>query len=130
MDLERPDTARCVHTPEPVSFDTHAAPAPVIESEPSTGDAQEAVARIIIYLMDAPNPKLELDVLAYVFGFACAMGLSGAELAAKYGLSRAAFSKRAKEIQKRFNLRPSRAMKRESACAEYRLTNGGMKCNQ
>jgi hypothetical protein len=117
--IAHPDFDRCTYTPEPPSFDTHAAPAPVIEPEPTTGDAQEAIARIIIYLLGAPNPRLELDVLAYVFGFACQMGKSGAELAAKYGISRAAFSKRAKEVQKHFNLRPSRAMKNEEACREY-----------
>jgi hypothetical protein len=90
-------------------------------------DARETAIRILIRVGDAANPRLEVATLQFVFGVNLLMGLSGTQIAAKYGLSRAAFSKRCKECQREFGIPPSRAMKSLQACEVYRFTNGATK---
>jgi hypothetical protein len=87
----------------------------------------ELVERISILLIDAPNPRLEADTLGFMAGFHIRMGKSGTELSAKYGLSRAAWSKRCKRLQEKLGLPPSRSMKSEQACRTYAITNGAQK---
>lgn len=87
----------------------------------------EVVERIAILLIDAENVRLEADTLAFVAGFYARMGKSGTELASKYGLHRATWSKRCKQMQRRLGLPPSRGMKSERACLTYAQTNGAMK---
>jgi hypothetical protein len=84
----------------------------------------ELIERISILLIDAPNPRLEADTLGFMAGFHIRMGKSGTELSAKYGLSRAAWSKRCKRLQEKLGLPPSRSMKSEAACKTYATTNG------
>ena len=87
----------------------------------------ELVERVSILLIDAPNPRLEADTLGFMAGFYIRMGKSGTELSAKYGLSRAAWSKRCKRLQIKLGLPPSRSMKSEQACRTYAVTNGATK---
>lgn len=84
----------------------------------------ELVERIAILIIDSPNPRLDADTLAFMAGFHIRMGKSGTELSAKYGLSRAAWSKRCKRLQEKLGLPPSRGMKSEAACRTYAITNG------
>ncbi len=87
----------------------------------------EVVERIAILLIDAENIRLEADTLAFMAGFYTRMGKSGTELGAKYGLHRATWSKRCKQLQRRLGLPPSRGMKSEQACRTYAQTNGAMR---
>ncbi len=87
----------------------------------------EIVEGIAILIIDAANPRLEADTLAFMAGFYARMGKSGRELGARYGLTRAAWSKRCKAMQRRLNLEPSIFMKSKQACQSYALTNGKLK---
>lgn len=87
----------------------------------------ERIMMVLLRISDASNPRLEVATLQFVFGFTAQMGVSGSQIAAKYGLSRAAFSKRCKELQKELRVSPSRAMKSQLACHVYAQTNGAMK---
>lgn len=88
----------------------------------------ELVERISILFMDAQNPRLEAHVLSFASGLSTQMGISGTEIAAKFGLSRAAFSKRCIQLKNKLGLPPSRAMKSEHACRTYAVTNGARRC--
>ncbi len=87
----------------------------------------ETVEGIAILIIDAENPRLEADTLAFMAGFYARMGKSGRELGARYGLTRAAWSKRCKFTQRKLALSPSAFMKSEEACKSYALTNGKLK---
>jgi hypothetical protein len=87
----------------------------------------EAVEGIAILIIDAENIRLEADTLAFMAGFHTRMGRSGTELAGRYGLTRAAWSKRCKYLQRKLGLPPSRFMKSEEACKVYAKTNGRVK---
>jgi hypothetical protein len=89
----------------------------------------EVVEGIAILIIDAEKIRLEADTLAFMAGFYTRMGISGTELGAKYGLTRAAWSKRCKHLQRKLGLPPSRSMKSEEACRVYAGTNGAMKNN-
>ncbi len=87
----------------------------------------EVIGGIVILLIDSPNIRLEADTLAFMAGFHARMGRSGAELASRYGLTRAAWSKRVKFLQHKLGLPPSRFMKSEAACKVYAQTNGKLR---
>lgn len=90
----------------------------------------EVVEGIAILIIDAENIRLEADTLAFMAGFHARLGRSGTELGARYGLSRAAWSKRCVALRRKLGLPPSRAMKSEEACRVYAQTNGALgKCN-
>lgn len=102
--------------------------------QPQPSNDNERLMRVFLRIASSANPALEVDTMGFVFGFNIHNGLSGTQIATKYGLSRAAFSKRCKECQREFRalgILPSRAMKSEIACQTYALTNGAMKtkCN-
>lgn len=87
----------------------------------------ETVQWISLLIIDSENPRLEADTLAFMSGFYAREGKTGTDLASKYGLTRAAWSKRCKFLQRSLKLPPSRFMKSEAACKEYALTNGKIK---
>jgi hypothetical protein len=127
--IAHPDFDRRTYTPpEPAQMGDRPAPIPEPEREPTmTYDAPEAVTRLVLWLMSSHNIRLDLYVLGYLFGFTDMMGLSQEQIAGRFGLCKAAFSKRVKRLQAEFNVRPSRAMKSLAACAEYKLTCGSPK---
>src|SRR4030095_4751576 len=63
----------------------------------------ENLCRVAILIVDSANPRLEADILSFTLGLYTREGKSGTELAAKYGLSRAAWSKRCKRFQAQFD---------------------------
>jgi hypothetical protein len=103
-----------------------AQPEPEKVSTETTGnlDGSEALARLVLRVVDSPKPRYLCDALAVAFGLYARMGITGTAIAAKHGVCRAAFSKAVKEIQEEFGIAPSRPMKSKKACETYRLTNG------
>ena len=127
--LHKPLRDACTHRPVYSSTlnRAHDDPAPDDEEPESTTpitSESERMAMILLFLADSDNPRLELFTLMWVLGFPSMIGLSQAEVAAKFGLSRAAFSKRCLLMLNRFDLPPNRAQKSKQARATYRLTNG------
>ena len=94
------------------------------ESSVPITHASEQLALVLLYLAEAPDIRLELYAILFTFGFPCMMGQSQTEIAQRFGLTRAAFSKRCKLVQKKFSIAPARAMKTQAACDNYRLFNG------
>jgi hypothetical protein len=125
--LHKPLRDACMHTPDYSSAlnRAHDDPAPNQEPEPTTPITSESerLAMILLFLADSDNPRLELFALMWVLGFTSMIGLSQEEIASRFGQSKAAFSKRCKLIQHRFQLPPNRAMKKSG---EYKWTNGAM----
>lgn len=87
-------------------------------------NAHESLERAVMLLADSRRPRLDIDVLIFATGLYARLGLSGTKLAEKHGITRAAFSKRCKIVQKKLGIPPSRGMKSEKACQTYSLTNG------
>lgn len=72
---------------------------------------------------DRHNPRLEAECISLAFGFGAARGLTQTQVARQYGLTRAAVSKRVREIKEAFNLPASEFMKSDRARDTYKLTN-------
>lgn len=79
----------------------------------------ERLNHALVEIMDSRNARLTVECLAFVSGIAF-LGDSETEIAKKYGISRAAVSKRCVELTKKLNLLPSRGMKSEAAREAYR----------
>lgn len=81
---------------------------------------ETALARVIGELAATSSPRLSLEVLALVSGI-CYQGLSQTAIADRYGVTRAAVSKRCVELTEKLGLPPSRAMRSEASrvvCSE------------
>lgn len=111
-----------VAAPEAEDFD-HADPIPSegVESARAVGELlKEFLYRII---EERQNPRLEAECISLAFGFGAARGLTQTQVAKQYGLTRAAVSKRVREIKRAFNLPASEFMKSDRARDIYALTN-------
>ena len=86
--------------------------------------AHETIERIAGYMLDTDNPRLASYVLAFTAGLFAPMGMSETKIAEKLGITRAAFSKRVKNLQALLALPPSRGMKSAKASQVYKVTNG------
>lgn len=86
------------------------------EEKPSTPDvsseelALDAVRRVIGNLMFDGNTRLSLDCLSLATGV-CFQGETETTIAKRYGITRAAVSKRCVELCKRMGIKPSSAMR-------------------
>jgi L-cysteine desulfidase len=69
------------------------------------------------------SPRLEAECISLAFGFGAASGLTQTAVAKRYGVTRAAVSKRVREIKEAFNLPASEFMKSDRARSVYALTN-------
>jgi hypothetical protein len=129
--LHKPLRDNCTHRPDYSSalnraHDSKASGDDERESTIPITNESERLAMILLFLADSDNPRLELFTLMWLLGFTSMIGLSQEAVAARFGLSKAAFSKRCLLMQARFQLPPNRAMKSKKSCETYRLTNGQM----
>lgn len=86
--------------------------------------AGELLREFLFRIIDEnENPRLEAECISLAFGFGAARGLTQTAVAERYGVTRAAVSKRVREIKRDFNLPASEFMKSDRAAATYRLTN-------
>lgn len=89
---------------------------------PQLADAEsihDLLRRLVGELVCQDNAKLSLECLALVTGLTYE-GASMTEIAARYGVTRAAVSKRCVELTTALNLNPSRAMRTRKARQSYR----------
>ena len=78
----------------------------------------DAVRRLLGELLIQKNARLTLECMAIVSGVAF-LGDSMSEVGRRYGLTRAAVSKRCIELARKVGVPPSRAMRSLTACAAY-----------
>lgn len=96
-------------------------PLQTIEADEEAGQLlKEFLFRIV---EERHHPRLEAECISLAFGFGAARGLTLTEVADRYGLTRAAVSKRVREIAEQFGLPASSYMKSDRARRVYRLTN-------
>jgi hypothetical protein len=82
--------------------------------------ASDALASFAARIRAHPNPLMALDALCYAGGLMDVEGLSETELAARHGVTRAAFSKLAVQWTEIFDLPPSRGMRSRRARQTHR----------
>ena len=109
MASEAPDFATAIDR-EPL--------APVAEQPASA--AGDVLASFCARVRGRANPALVFDAICYATGVTDVEGVSATELAAKYGITKQAFSKIAVEWCQTFGLQPSRSMKSKLARKVYR----------
>jgi hypothetical protein len=63
----------------------------------------------------------------FVFGFTSMMGMNQTAIAASFGQTRAAFSKRCIKLKRRFGITGVNGMRSEAAVRVYKLYNGAMR---
>jgi hypothetical protein len=94
------------------------------ESDPETAgpgreDVLHLVRRLVGELLSKDNVRLSVECLALATGISY-LGDSMTEIARRYGVTRAAVSKRCVEFTDALNLNPSRAMRSPEARQSYR----------
>lgn len=90
----------------------------------SIREAGELLKAFLFRIIDeSRNPRLEAECISLAFGYGAAKGITQTSIAARYGLTRAAVSKRVREIKETFELPVSEFMKSDRARAVYTLTN-------
>jgi hypothetical protein len=87
---------------------------------PPMRDATEILRHLVADVISEGNARLTVECLAVALGLSAYNGESMTEIATRYGISRAAVSKRCVDITNRLNLQPSRAMRSEMARKTYR----------
>jgi len=83
-------------------------------------DATRILRYLVADLLAEGNTRLTIECLAVALGLSGYNGESMTDIAKRYGVTRAAVSKRCVDITKRLNLLPSRAMRSELARKIYR----------
>lgn len=83
----------------------------------------DTFVRLLISIISAKNVRQTADIIAYAIGLRARQGISMTDLAAKYGITRQAFSKEVVAFCEETGLPPCRAMKSELAREMYHLTN-------
>lgn len=113
IDLAAPELRDGENDAEPENEDRH------FDTE-----AGELLKEFLYRIIDERgNPRLEAECISLAFGYGASRGLTQTEVARQYGLTRAAVSKRVREIKKAFNLPASEFMKSDRARDIYALTN-------
>ena len=93
------------------------------EEQPEThsmGSATEILRHLVADILSEDNTRLTMDCLAIALGLRVYAGDSMTKIAKRYGITRAAVSKRCVDITERLKLPPSRAMRSETARRTYR----------
>ena len=94
--------------------------------EPAKDAGMASATRILRYLvadvLSEGNARLTMECLSVALGLSAYDGESMTEIAKRYGVTRAAVSKRCVDITQRLNLLPSRAMRTELARQIYRTS--------
>jgi len=89
------------------------------ESAPSL-NASDILASFCARIRSHPHPLLAFDAACYASGLMDVEGLSETALAARHGVTRAAFSKLVIQWSQTFDLAPSRGMRSKRARQSYR----------
>lgn len=116
-DIEEPDA-----NAEPQDEQTEEpAPGASADGHPHSEERRmhRLVRRLVGELMGQADGKLSMECLSLVTGLTYD-GDSMTRIASKYGVTRAAVSKRCVELTQALNLKPSRAMRTRSARQSYR----------
>ena len=80
---------------------------------------RESTRKIVCEILGSKNARLTTECLSLVTGIGY-LGVSETSIAADFGITRAAVSKRCVELCKKLGLPPSRAMRSEEARNAYR----------
>lgn len=83
----------------------------------------DSFIKVLIGIISSRNPQQTADIVAYAIGLRARQGISITDLAAKYCISKQAFSKQVVAFCEDNGLPPCRAMKSELAREMYKLTN-------
>lgn len=86
-------------------------------------EALEFGRRIVSYARSKDRARLTLDCLYIALGDAEIEGVSMTEMSARHGVTKAAISKRVREIREDLHLPRTGFNKTEHACETYRTTN-------
>jgi hypothetical protein len=106
-------------TTEPVGDDSSPLDA-VSDPDQLQTAAADVLAAFCARVRSHPNPLLALDALCFATGLMDLEGLSQKELAARHGVTPAAFSKVAVQMSDTFGLLPSRGMRSRAARRAHR----------
>jgi hypothetical protein len=93
---------------------------PKSEMHGATVQAADILASFCARIRAHPNPLLAFDAACYASGLMGIEGLSETALAARHGVTRAAFSKLVIQWSQTFGLPPSRGMRSKRARHSYR----------
>lgn len=129
VDAASSSLARCeaAEIEEPEEIDAslkHEEPAPAHSATPEPSEERRMcrlLRRLIGEIMGQDATKLSLECLSLVTGLTYD-GDSMTRIARKYGVTRAAVSKRCVELTQALNLNPSRAMRSRKARHSYRTS--------
>jgi hypothetical protein len=105
-------------TPGPRAVDSTALPA--VPEEDHAHAAADVLASFCARIRSHPNPLLALDAICFATGLMAVEGLSEAALAARHGVTPAAFSKLAVQMSDTFGIPPSRGMRSHRARRAHR----------
>lgn len=111
------DSPLASHTPDIAALVDHEDPD---QQAPPMRDATEILRHLVADLISEDNTRLTLDCLSIALGLRVYSGDSMTLIAKRYGVTRAAVSKRCVDIVERLKLPPSRAMRSETARRIYR----------
>jgi len=93
------------------------------ESKEQHLDVLEFSRKLIRYIRSKPRARLTVDCLCIAIGDSEVEGVSMTELAVYHGITKAAISKRVKEIQEELHLPTTRYNKSDAASRTYALRN-------
>jgi DNA-binding phage protein len=116
-DHDMADSPLASHEPDIAALVDHE------EAQPEThsmGSATEILRHLVADILSEDNTRLTMDCLAIALGLRVYAGDSMTKIAKRYGITRAAVSKRCVDITERLKLPPSRAMRSEKARKIYR----------
>lgn len=116
-DHDMAESSLASYTPDIAALVDHDADEQVT---PPMRDATEILRHLVADVISEANARLTIECLAVALGLSAYNGESMTEIATRYGISRAAVSKRCVDITERLNLLPSRAMRSEKARTTYR----------
>jgi AraC-like DNA-binding protein len=80
----------------------------------------DAVTALLAEILESKNAEMTVAAIAFAAGLPLLCGASQVELAARFKVTKQAFSRRVTEVSRRLGLRPSRAMRSESARETFR----------
>lgn len=116
-DHDMADTPAASHTPDIATLVDQEDEVPEVHS---MGSATDILRRLVADIIYEDNTRLTIDCLSIALGLRVYQGDSMTKIAKRYGITRAAVSKRCVDITERLNLSPSRAMRSEKARTIYR----------
>jgi hypothetical protein len=114
------DSPAASHTPDIAALVDHEEDTKQQAITAGMTEANRILRHLVADLLAEGNTRLTVECLAVALGLSAYNGESMTDIAKRYGVTRAAVSKRCVDITKRLNLLPSRAMRSELARKIYR----------